>query len=491
MGKDWLIARPELLSALLLLKAADWLSGLGTGAFGDQLPGSKALDNIGPTPVASHAIACTSEYKDLDLTYSVRLGLIWSLSPPGAIGDVFRHLTQPNDGEVLQYLSSIRSTPLQSDSPDAAADRIRVPDVAKVRLRDATFGHQPHDNVVRLESSHGGLSGDFVSIMPNALHGYAPKYASVQRRVRGVPSGLAISSSIPVASLDTLRAGGAPKNTDGPDLATTLATLPTLREPVKAPAPPAPPAQPRPPSIYDGGVIYPEMIPVPTVVSRKETGSRTGIAGPVPARAAPKTTSDVSAGRPTAQVPDVIQPIGTPTSSAQPINTRRPPTDQVPDVVSATRRPPIDQVPEIVARAQQPTAPVAQPSSVAADKFTGWTGTWLGMSDRLVYTLQGGNGILSGSYNVNLPGTYYANGRGNGSFSSCTVKRSRHDCPSCDEEEAVCAWTGNYQADNVPLTNYTGIAKLSRTRNTLVVGFYTLQDRKENFLTRHDLTRPK
>lgn len=122
----------------------------------------------------------------------------------------------------------------------------------------------------------------------------------------------------------------------------------------------------------------------------------------------------------------------------------------------------------------------------------GFLGTWLGMNNRLVYTFQNDDNTLSGSYRVDLPGTYYANGKGSGNLSNCTVKKSSPECPSCDEEEARCKWTGSYQADNFPLTNYTGIAKVYRKGKTLVVGFYTLdQNGKENFLDKHDLERPK
>jgi hypothetical protein len=122
----------------------------------------------------------------------------------------------------------------------------------------------------------------------------------------------------------------------------------------------------------------------------------------------------------------------------------------------------------------------------------GWLGTWLGMEKRLVYTFQNDDKNLSGSYRVDLTGAYHANGKGSGNLSNCTVKKSRPDCSNCDEEEARCNWTGNYQADNFPLTNYTGIAKLYRKGKTLVVGFYTLDEKgKENYLDKHDLERPK
>src|SRR6185369_16280701 len=43
---------------LLFLGVAHKQSGVFTGGFRDQVPGSKALKAIGYTPVASHAIAC-------------------------------------------------------------------------------------------------------------------------------------------------------------------------------------------------------------------------------------------------------------------------------------------------------------------------------------------------------------------------------------------------------------------------------------------------
>lgn len=122
----------------------------------------------------------------------------------------------------------------------------------------------------------------------------------------------------------------------------------------------------------------------------------------------------------------------------------------------------------------------------------GWVGTWVGDSNRTIYTLHNDGDALSAIYKYNLPGVYHANAEGKGELSNCQVKNSRPSCINCDEQEARCDWSGSHKDDANPEKTTTGIAKLFRDGDRIKVGFYTVENGEDRFTgATSDLTRAK
>ena len=161
-----------------LAKAKEYYARLGTGplteGYRDQTPGSKAYQAIGPTAIPSHAIACTCEDADMmmdDALYQNRWGTIWNLASADLLAAVFKNIGQEEDGEDLWHLKE-KQTGAEAELTANAR-----------RLRAAAFGNCPNDCTVREESSFGGIPEGYRTVIPNVLHGSAPRFASVQQCV--------------------------------------------------------------------------------------------------------------------------------------------------------------------------------------------------------------------------------------------------------------------------------------------------------------------
>jgi hypothetical protein len=89
-----------------------------------------------------------------------------------------------------------------------------------------------------------------------------------------------------------------------------------------------------------------------------------------------------------------------------------------------------------------PALLVSGPGVARGQDGASFTGTWLDNSKRIVYTISGEGGSLSGSYQYDLAGTFHANAKGNGSFSNC---RTENDL-------VVCDWTGFHEDDHKTLS---------------------------------------
>jgi tetratricopeptide (TPR) repeat protein len=152
-------------------------SGIFTGGFRDQIPGSDGLKGIGPTPVPSHAIAGVSLDEDV-LTqykgfYRDRMEMIYNVSPDDAIEWSFRKAGQDQNADELLALSKkVRSVRLPLD---------RNP--LLLAFRRAVFGNEENDCTVRISSSFGGLGEKYRTRVPGVLHGWEPRYVSIQNRV--------------------------------------------------------------------------------------------------------------------------------------------------------------------------------------------------------------------------------------------------------------------------------------------------------------------
>lgn len=166
-----------------------------TGGYMDQIPGSPALAAIGKTIVPSHAIACTSEDKDLEEfggVYADRMEKTWTASSRDLLLEAFRKLDQKEDADDLARRKDEqeKAAELAYTDPKVTPE---LRDVGKVirehrkanamRFRSAVFGNSPNDCTVRRESSLGGLSLKYTTTIPNVLHGYAPTYFAVQQCV--------------------------------------------------------------------------------------------------------------------------------------------------------------------------------------------------------------------------------------------------------------------------------------------------------------------
>ena len=189
------VINPLMIETKVLMGAVDSETGMDTGAFEDQVPNSPALNNIGPTPIPAHALACVNDDEDLDTLYAARLQKIWGLSPPDVLDKAFTQLGQQQDATDLRRLmveydlvrqyGRLVQTALTGTGPLRKPEMLRDYPVlrAPLRLRAATFGNDLNDCTVRMESSHGGLKEPYISVMDHCLHGYAPAYPKVQDRV--------------------------------------------------------------------------------------------------------------------------------------------------------------------------------------------------------------------------------------------------------------------------------------------------------------------
>ncbi len=144
-------------------------SGLFTGGFEDQIPGSKALASIGPTPIPSHAIAGVCDDQTVQTAYggfyASRMGKIWSACPISAMQDTFRKLGQFEDAAALK-----------TKSFGPKEDLLNY-------FRECVFNHEENDCTVRISSSFGGLEPPYRTRVPNVLHGWEPRYRTMQTRV--------------------------------------------------------------------------------------------------------------------------------------------------------------------------------------------------------------------------------------------------------------------------------------------------------------------
>ncbi len=183
----------KLVEVLLHFVAKD--TGMG-GAFIDQQPGSKALGAIGPTPVPSHAIAGICQDEDLDTFkgfYWERLRKIYLLTPY----DIIERVLRTRRHGSASYAALVKAGRLQdraeqatratmfsgSTAPPGSVPEFKLKNTLGV-FRSVIFGNQTNDCTVRLESALGGLTpGKDATIIDHVLHGYAPTYPAVQKRI--------------------------------------------------------------------------------------------------------------------------------------------------------------------------------------------------------------------------------------------------------------------------------------------------------------------
>jgi tetratricopeptide (TPR) repeat protein/pimeloyl-ACP methyl ester carboxylesterase len=158
-----------------------WMTGVKTGGFKDQMPGSEALRDIGPTPIKSHAIAivCSDQIMETRKSafYLGRLKKLWTAIPRHLIEPVFDAIGQRADGEKLHASAKkYADLGLLADWNEPYRDLLR-------EFRQTVFRGEENDCVVALSSSCGGLSGRHLSKIEGYVHSYSPRETEVQMRV--------------------------------------------------------------------------------------------------------------------------------------------------------------------------------------------------------------------------------------------------------------------------------------------------------------------
>ncbi len=212
-----------------LYRIGSWMAGIHTGAAADQIPQSGPLQQIGSTPVPAHAVGCTARLMDLYKPLfpeedprnremrNLYLQLAYSFFKRPGLLEVFRErdelcLKAVGDGsgkkklvgnterlkEVVDLLDWTLWERIDSDRASRSSSFLKpsVPGRSYVGerqllqlLRAAVFGNTPNDTVVRLASQAGGLEEPYFTRLNGILHGQAPMYRAVQRRVIGLLSG--------------------------------------------------------------------------------------------------------------------------------------------------------------------------------------------------------------------------------------------------------------------------------------------------------------
>jgi len=183
------------------------ISGITTGGFYAQVPGSEQLRALGPTPVASHAIACSCSNEEMRTVrpddFSVSFGLTRKLG--NYFGKMFlvRSLT-PNDAQIYAFH---KIAEFAQDDPHLSAEtKNKLPQLAKrfetllteyskggndeeknaeliYLIRQIVFQDDANDCTVAVQSSYGGLEAPFITKAENTLHGWAPRSKTVQNKV--------------------------------------------------------------------------------------------------------------------------------------------------------------------------------------------------------------------------------------------------------------------------------------------------------------------
>lgn len=180
-----------------------WMTGVKTGGFKDQMPGSAALRHLGPTPIKSHAIAivCSDSIMETRKSafYLGRLKEVWTAIPRFAIEPVFDAIGQKADGERLhEAAKKYADLGLTENWSEPYRDLLR-------EFRRTVFRGEENDCVVAFSSSCGGLNGKHVSKIDGYVHSYSPRETAVQLRVVDLLSG----------SEDPFDARGFPDTYDG------------------------------------------------------------------------------------------------------------------------------------------------------------------------------------------------------------------------------------------------------------------------------------
>lgn len=212
---DWLASRG-------LYGFADWKTGLDTGAALDQIPGSRALQRIGPTPIPSHAIglvAMARDMYDFEAKYRNEAIAVCEIfyEHPNMLEKVFTQVQQKEDANrLLDYLQTLDYRRNKGFLGGNRNDE----QVLMLLFRAAVFGNTQNDCTVRLQSQLGTLRPKYTTTICNVLHGYAPRYPEVQNRIIELLTGSAeqfddrgfLSAGQPLSNVKPGQSGNIPRD---------------------------------------------------------------------------------------------------------------------------------------------------------------------------------------------------------------------------------------------------------------------------------------
>ena len=164
-----------------------WMTGVKTGGFKDQMPGSAALNRIGPTPIKSHAIAvvCSDQIMETRKSgfYVGRLKKLWTAIPRFAIEPVFSAIGNTPGGEkMFAAAKNYADLGITDDTAVPYRDLLR-------EFRKTVFWGEENDCVVSFSSSCGGLKGKYITKIDGYVHSFGPRETEVQVRVLELLSG--------------------------------------------------------------------------------------------------------------------------------------------------------------------------------------------------------------------------------------------------------------------------------------------------------------
>jgi len=193
----------KLLVDIFLYVIDKYVSGIKTDGVLNQIPESLELQLIGPTPVASHAIACVASDEDMrnqrpdsmgEAIKGSELGMgnywnkfykVWLGTTNEARDFLFVQLCKlagengmPNpDGELAKYRDLASKVTVNEDARNVRMDALIF------QMRKIVFQGLENDCTVGIKSSFGGLEEPYRTRVPNVLHGWAPRYRAIQLRV--------------------------------------------------------------------------------------------------------------------------------------------------------------------------------------------------------------------------------------------------------------------------------------------------------------------
>ncbi len=153
---------------------------ISTQGFLNQAPGSLELQQIGPTPVASHGIAGVSTKDDYRYQYGgfyyARLYKIWYATPINALYKCLIDLGQSVNAVNIKVLYD-SYYPLET----VLSNKKLAPLLEELRM--AVFQNEENDCTVGKLSSWGGLEEPYRTRIEGVIHSYEPRYPSIQLRI--------------------------------------------------------------------------------------------------------------------------------------------------------------------------------------------------------------------------------------------------------------------------------------------------------------------
>jgi pimeloyl-ACP methyl ester carboxylesterase len=193
--------------AKFTLTMARWWKAIDTGggAVADQVPGSAALKRIGATPIPAFAIGCIASEEDADDEvidpdgeYRGRVDLLSTLlyKAPALLQEYLASAGMTRESQQVPWLLDAVYAHWLERMADPSVSWLMGPPpelevayspqkVAQLQaaFRAFLFLYDENDYTVGLRSQHGGLEDENRIDVRGVLHGPAPRYWTVQKRI--------------------------------------------------------------------------------------------------------------------------------------------------------------------------------------------------------------------------------------------------------------------------------------------------------------------